>query len=32
MSVIYIEEVRFICRLLPDGHFILNPYTPISFH
>lgn len=29
MSVIHTAEVRFICRLLPDGHYILNAYTPV---
>lgn len=31
MSVIYIFETRYICRLQTDGSSILNPYTPISF-
>lgn len=30
MYVIYIFEVRYICRLVPRG-YVLNPYTPISF-
>lgn len=32
MSIIFIEEVRFICRLDPAGHTVLNPYTPIAFN
>lgn len=31
MTVIYIFDVRYICRLQPDGSFILNAYIPISF-
>ncbi len=31
MTVIYIFDVRYICRILPEGGFILNAYTPISF-
>lgn len=31
MSVIYIFEVQYICRLLPEGGFILNPYIPVEF-
>lgn len=32
MSVIYIFEVRYFCRLDPvTGQTVLNPYTPISF-
>lgn len=30
MSIIYIEETRYYCRLDGD-HWILNPYTPVSF-
>lgn len=31
MSIIYVFEVAYICRLLPEGGTILNEYTPISF-
>ena len=31
MSIIYIFDVQYICRLAPEGGYILNPYTPISF-
>jgi hypothetical protein len=31
MSVIYAFPVRYICRLDPQGGWVLNPYTPISF-
>ena len=31
MTVIYIFEVRYICRLLPEGGYILNAYVPIAF-
>ena len=31
MSVIHIDEVRFICRLVPEGYYVLNAYTPVSF-
>ena len=31
MTVIYIFDVRYICRISPEGGFILNAYTPISF-
>ena len=31
MTVIYAFEVRYICRLSPEGGWVLNPYTPISF-
>lgn len=31
MTVIAIFDVRYICRILPEGGFILNAYTPISF-
>ena len=31
MTVIYIFETRYICRILPEGGFILNAYVPISF-
>jgi hypothetical protein len=30
MSIIYIDEVRYICRL-HNGQTVLNPYTPIAF-
>lgn len=32
MSIVYIYDVQYICRLLPEGGFILNAYTPISFN
>ena len=32
MSIIYVFETAYICRLLPEGGFVLNPYTPISFN
>lgn len=31
MTIVYIFDVRYICRLAPEGGFILNAYTPISF-
>lgn len=31
MSIIYVFDVQYICRLAPEGGFILNPYTPVSF-
>ena len=32
MSIIYIFEVRFMCRLDPvTGNTVLNPYTPVEF-
>jgi len=33
MSIIYIYDVQYICRLDPiTGRTVLNPYTPISFN
>lgn len=31
MSVIYVFDVQYVCRLLPEGGTILNPYTPVEF-
>lgn len=31
MSVIYIYDVQYVCRLAPEGGYILNPYTPVEF-
>lgn len=31
MTVIYIFDVRYICRIAPEGGYVLNAYTPISF-
>ena len=31
MSIVYIFEVKYICRLLPEGGTILNAYTPVEF-
>jgi len=32
MTIVYIFDVQYICRLLPEGGFILNPYTPVAFN
>ena len=33
MSIIYIYDVQYICRLDPiTGRTVLNAYTPISFN
>ena len=31
MSIIYIFDVQYICRLAPEGGWILNAYTPVEF-
>lgn len=30
MTIIYVYETRYICRLVPGG-YVLNPYTPVAF-
>lgn len=30
MTIVYIFETQYICRLVPGG-WILNPYTPVEF-
>ena len=32
MTIVYVFEVQYICRLLPEGGYALNPYTPVSFN
>jgi len=32
MSIVYIFETKYVCRLAPEGGWILNAYTPISFN
>jgi hypothetical protein len=32
MSIIYIFDTQYICRLCPEGGWVLNPYTPVSFN
>ena len=31
MSIVYVFEVQYFCRLAPEGGWILNAYTPVSF-
>ena len=31
MMIIYIFDVQYICRIAPEGGYVLNPYTPVSF-
>ena len=31
MSIIYIFDVQYICRLAPEVGWILNAYTPVRF-
>lgn len=31
MSIVYVFDVQYICRLAPEGGYILNPYTPVEF-